>query len=67
MTKQPRCPACSRRVRPHHPEIVVTDLESGRSLTYHAAEACATKASAVMLRPGTVHHWAIRTPDGSMN
>ncbi len=66
--KAPRCPACSKRVRPHHSEIVVTDLESGKKRTYHAAEACASQAASTLIRPGTAHYFfAVRTPDGSMN
>jgi hypothetical protein len=63
----PHCPACKKRVRGYQSEIVLTDLRSGRRRTYHTAAACAKRASAALHQPGAAHHWAIRTPDGSMN
>jgi hypothetical protein len=63
----PRCPACKKRVLGHQSDIVLTDLRSGRRRTYHATQACAKGASVVLHQPGAIHHWAIRTPDWSMN
>jgi hypothetical protein len=65
--KLPRCPACGQRVRPHQLEVVITDVLSGKRRTYHAARACMEEASDAMLEPGTVHHFAVRTPNGDMN
>ncbi len=68
--KAPRCPACSRRVRPHHEEIVVTNLDSGKKWTYHATQACVSQAVSTLMRPGTVHYsdyFAVRIPTESMN
>jgi hypothetical protein len=64
---KPCCPACKKRVRDHQSEIVLTDLRSGRRQTYHATVACAKRASVVLHQPDTVHHWAVRVPDGSLN
>jgi hypothetical protein len=64
---KPRCSACNKRVLGHQPEIVLTDLRSGRRSTYHTVGACLKRASAALHRPGAIHHWAIRTPDGRMN
>jgi hypothetical protein len=65
--KLPRCPACGESVRPHQPEVVITDVVSGRRRTYHAARTCMEAVSEAMLEPGTVHHFAVRTPNGDMN
>ncbi len=63
--KDPRCPACGKRVRIHHPDIVLTNLETFKRRTYHAA--CGKEAAIEAKKPGTVHHFAIRRPDWSVN
>jgi hypothetical protein len=63
----PRCPACGEHVRPHQPVVVITDVVSGKRRTYHAVRTCMEEASDAMLKPGTVHHFAVRTPNGDMN
>jgi len=47
--------------------VVITDVVSGKRRTYHAVRTCMEEASDAMLKPGTVHHFAVRTPNGDMN
>jgi hypothetical protein len=65
--KLPSCPACGQCVRPHQLEVVITDVLGGKRRTYHAARTCMEVVSEAMLEPGTVHHFAVRTPNGDMN
>ncbi len=66
-TKVIRCPACKKRVRDHQPDVVITDVSTGRQHVYHTAMTCMEEAFAAAFAPGKVYHFAVRTPDGSMN
>ncbi len=40
MSRVLRCAACTRRIKPHHPNIGLIDCESGREISYHARREC---------------------------
>jgi hypothetical protein len=64
--KKPRCATCEKRIRPHHQDLVLEDLGTGRRRYYHG-DRCAASAYELAARRPAVYVLYVRHVDFAVN